>query len=171
MHWFIDSLTLSSECSCFRARLAGAEAASGDILIFLDSHCEATKGDRKNCSEHGSVTSLPFMKYWQIDGDTVSVKQKGSWESYISFIQSTHLELYWLMINKYNSNNCRSAEITKLSFLYSYNLIYSFQYNRRFLPKSGVNWPSWVRSTSPLNWFTAKFWKETNCIIVENVWQ
>lgn len=27
-----------------RARIAGAIAASGDILIFLDSHCEATTG-------------------------------------------------------------------------------------------------------------------------------
>ena len=34
-----------------RARLAGADAASGDVLVFLDAHCE--------------VNTLWYLFYWR----------------------------------------------------------------------------------------------------------
>ncbi|XP_044763841.1 polypeptide N-acetylgalactosaminyltransferase 1-like [Coccinella septempunctata] len=39
----IKVVRLSSRMGLIRARLQGARVATGDVLVFLDSHCEATK--------------------------------------------------------------------------------------------------------------------------------
>jgi len=63
-----------SQLGLIRARLAGAEVATGDILVFLDSHCEATKGwlepMARRIQEDPRVVQIPRID--MIDANTLS---------------------------------------------------------------------------------------------------
>ena len=43
-HHQVGLVRTPSQLGLIQARLAGARAATGSFIVFLDSHCEATKG-------------------------------------------------------------------------------------------------------------------------------
>ena len=64
----------SAQLGLIRARLEGARASSGDIVVFLDSHCEATKGwlepMAQRIKEDPSVVQIPRID--MIDATSLS---------------------------------------------------------------------------------------------------
>ena len=44
LHFQVGLVRTPSQLGLIQARLAGARAATGSFIVFLDSHCEATKG-------------------------------------------------------------------------------------------------------------------------------
>ena len=40
----VKTVRTAERAGLIRARIAGAEYATGDVLVFLDAHCEATEG-------------------------------------------------------------------------------------------------------------------------------
>ena len=59
-----------------RARLLGAEKATGDVLIFLDSHCECTEGWIEPLvdpiARNSNVTTMPIIEI--IDDNTFELE-------------------------------------------------------------------------------------------------
>ena len=63
-----------AQLGLIRARVEGAKAATGDIIVFLDSHCEATKGwlepMAKRIGEDPTVVQIPRID--MIDASSIS---------------------------------------------------------------------------------------------------
>lgn len=63
-----------------RARLHGARAATGDVLIFLDAHCEATVGWAEpllaRIEEEPTAVLVPIIDV--IEADTLAYSTNGN---------------------------------------------------------------------------------------------
>ena len=68
-------LRASKRVGLIRARLMGAAKASGDVLIFLDSHCECTEGWLEPLidpiARNSNVTTVPIIEV--IDDNTFGI--------------------------------------------------------------------------------------------------
>lgn len=75
----IKHLRLKHRMGLIRARLHGARAATGDVLIFLDAHCEATVGWAEpllsRIEEERTAVLVPIIDV--IEADTLAYSTNG----------------------------------------------------------------------------------------------
>ena len=72
-HHQVGLVRTPSQLGLIQARLAGARAATGSFIVFLDSHCEATKGwlepMAQRMKEDPTVVQIPRSDIIDNDGD------------------------------------------------------------------------------------------------------
>ncbi|XP_076361409.1 polypeptide N-acetylgalactosaminyltransferase 1-like [Tachypleus tridentatus] len=94
----IKLLHLNKRAGLIRARLAGAKVATGDVLVFLDSHCETTVGWLKpllqRIKENRKVVLCPIidviddktLEYSSISGDYFQIGGF-TWSGHFTWIE------------------------------------------------------------------------------------
>jgi polypeptide N-acetylgalactosaminyltransferase len=72
----VQLIRLKKREGLIRARLKGASAATGEVLIFLDSHCEATEGWLEPLidpiARNANVSTVPLIEI--IDDNTFQLQ-------------------------------------------------------------------------------------------------